>query len=141
MTDRIGPSRGDRRRNARKARLRGLIPRDYAIVGVDLADKKQVFAVCDHDGGVHGRRSVNRRAWQLDGTPQWAGAAATASGFAGLVVACEPTGHRWRVMLDQCDALGLTMVCVPPMLVHRDREREDLTSDRSDAKDAVLIAG
>lgn len=110
-------------------------------MGVDLADKKQVFAVCDHDGAVHGRRSVNRRAWQLDETLQWAQATAAGSRFAGLVVACEPTGHRWRVMLDQCDALGLTMVCVPPLLVHREREREDLTPDRSDAKDAVLIAG
>jgi len=141
MTHRIGPSRGDRRRNARKARLRGLIPREFAIVGVDLADRKQVFAVCDHDGGVHGRRSVNKRAWQLDETLRWAKAAAVEAGFAGVVVACEPTGHRWRVMLDQCDELGLTMVCAPPMLVHREREREDLTPDRSDAKDAVVIAG
>ncbi|MQB02207.1 MAG: transposase, partial [Actinobacteria bacterium] len=51
------------------------------------------------------------------------------------------TGHCWRVMLDQCDALALTMVCVQPLLVHREREREDLTRDRSDPKDAVLIAG
>jgi|SRR5680860_318557 len=141
MSHGIGPSRGDRRRNARKARLRSLVPREYAIVGVDLADEKQVFAVCDHDGGVHGRRSVKARAWQLDESLRWAQATAATAGFSGLVVACEPTGHRWRVMLDQCDALGLTMVCVQPMLVHREREREDLTRDRSDPKDAVLIAG
>jgi transposase len=141
MVHGIGPSRGDRRRNARKARLRSLVPREYAIVGIDLADEKQVFAVCDHDGRVIGRRSVKARAWELTGTLQWAQDVAAAAGFAGLVVACEPTGHRWRVMLDQCDALGLTMVCVQPMLVHREREREDLTRDRSDPKDAVLIAG
>jgi transposase len=141
MVHGIGPSRGDRRRNARKARLRQLVPREYAIVGVDLADEKQVFAVCDHDGRVIGRKSVNKRAWQLTETLVWAREAAASAGFAGLVVACEPTGHRWRTMLDQCDALGLTMVCVQPMLVHREREREDLTRDRSDPKDAVLIAG
>jgi transposase len=56
MAHRIGPSRGDRRRNARKARLRSLMPREYAIVGVDLADEKQVFALCDLDGKVIGRR-------------------------------------------------------------------------------------
>src|SRR5680860_1918158 len=137
MSHGIGPSRGDRRRNARKARLRSLVPREYAIVGVDLADEKQVFAVCDHDGGVHGRRSVKARAWQLDESLRWAQATAATAGFSGLVVACEPTGHRWRVMLDQCDALGLTMVCVQPMLVHREREREDLTRDRSAPQDAA----
>lgn len=141
MSHRIGPSRGDRRRNARKARLRRLVPREYAIVGVDLADAKQVFAVCDHDGQVLGRRSVQRRAWELSDTLGWAQRTAVSAGFAGLVVACEPTGHRWRVMLDQCDALDLTMVCTQPLLVHREREREDLTRDRSDPKDAVLIAG
>lgn len=141
MAHRIGPSRGDRRRNARKGRLRSLVPRDYAIVGVDLADAKQVFAVCDHDGQVLGRRSVQRRAWELSDTLRWAQTTASAAGFAGLVVACEPTGHRWRVMLDQCDELDLTMVCTQPLLVHREREREDLTRDRSDPKDAVLIAG
>jgi transposase len=141
MVHGIGPSRGDRRRNARKARLRQLVPREYAIVGVDLADEKQVFAVCDHDGKVVGRRSVTKRAWQLTDTLVWAREAAAAAGFAGLVVACEPTGHRWRTMLDQCDALELTMVCTQPLLVHREREREDLTRDRSDPKDAVLIAG
>lgn len=141
MAHRIGPSRGDRRRNARKARLRSLVPREYAIVGVDLADEKQVFAVCDHDGQVLGRRSVRRRAWELSDTLRWAQGTAALAGFAGLVVACEPTGHRWRVMLDQCDELDLTMVCTQPLLVHREREREDLTRDRSDAKDAVLIAG
>jgi len=141
MTHPIGPSRGDRRRNARKARLRSLVPREYAIVGVDLADHKQVFAVCDHDGQVLGRRSVKARAWELVDTLRWAQGTAAAAGFAGLVVACEPTGHRWRGVLDQCDALALTMVCVQPLLVHREREREDLTHDRSDPKDAVLIAG
>ncbi|MQB01662.1 MAG: hypothetical protein GEU78_15465 [Actinobacteria bacterium] len=69
MVHRIGPSRGDRRRNARKARLRSLLPREYAIVGVDLADEKQVFAVCDHDGQVVGRRSVNKRECQLHLAP------------------------------------------------------------------------
>lgn len=141
MVHRIGPSRGDRRRNARKARLRSLVPREYAIVGVDLADDKQAFAVCNHDGQVLGRRSVQRRAWELSDTLQWAQGTASAAGVAGLVVACEPTGHRWRVMLDQCDELDLTMVCTQPLLVHREREREDLTRDRSDPKDAVLIAG
>jgi transposase len=36
-----GLSRGDKRRNARLARLRELVPVDNAILGIDLADVKQ----------------------------------------------------------------------------------------------------
>jgi transposase len=108
---------------------------------VDLADGKQVFAVCDHDGGVYARKVVKRRAWELTEALRWAQRTVLEAGFARAVVACEPTGHRWRSVLDQCDGLGLTLVCTQPMLVHRERERDDLTRDRSDAKDAVLIAG
>ena len=38
MSDRTGLSGGDRNRNARLARLRGLLPLENAIVGIDLAD-------------------------------------------------------------------------------------------------------
>jgi len=37
-----GVSRGDRNRNARLDRLRALVPVENAIVGIDLADKKQM---------------------------------------------------------------------------------------------------
>lgn len=111
------------------------------MVGLDLADQVQVLAVCDHDGAVYARKTVKRRAWQLGGALAWAQQAALDAGFAGAVIACEPTGHRWRVVLDQCDELELSLVCVSPMLVNRERERDDLTRDRSDARDAVLIAG
>jgi Transposase len=65
---------------------------------------------------------------------------AHAAGFASVTVACEPTAHRWRV-LDQLAAWrGLPLVCVQPLLVWRAREAEDLTWDKSDPKDAMLIA-
>jgi hypothetical protein len=38
-------TRGDRRRNARREWLRGLLPRDGAVVGIDLGDEKQAVAV------------------------------------------------------------------------------------------------
>jgi Transposase len=70
-----------------------------------------------------------------------AGAAGAAgAGFASVTVACEPTGHRWRVLDQLAAERGLALVCVQPLLVYRSREGEDLTRDRSDPKDAVLIA-
>jgi hypothetical protein len=45
-----GVSRGDRNRNARLARLRVLVPVTNAIVGIDLADRKQMVVVTDRVG-------------------------------------------------------------------------------------------
>src|SRR5262245_20361771 len=56
-----GVSRGDRNRNARLARLRGLVPVTNAIVGIDLADSKQMVVVTDHDSGVLARRTFRCR--------------------------------------------------------------------------------
>jgi transposase len=57
-----------------------------------------------------------------------------------VTVACEPTGHRWRVLDQLAAQRGLALVCVQPLLVYRAREGEDLTFDKSDPKDAVIIA-
>ena len=140
MSDRSGLSRGDRNRNARLARLRQLLPFDHAIVGTGLADDKQAAVVTDHDSRVIARRRVNARAWELGELLDWASGKASAAGFASVTVACEPTGHRWRVLDQLAAARGLALVCVQPLLVYRSREGEDLTRDKSDPKDAVLIA-
>jgi transposase len=98
VSNRNGVSRGDRNRNARLARLRELVPVDNAIVGIDLADRKQMVVVCDHDSKVLARRTFRCRAWDLGRALDWAGDRARTKGFAGVTVACEPTGHRWRVL-------------------------------------------
>lgn len=57
-----------------------------------------------------------------------------------MTLACEPTGHRWKVVDELAAAAGIVLVCVQPLLVHRAREAEDFTRDKSDDKDALLIA-
>ena len=57
-----------------------------------------------------------------------------------MTVACEPTGHRWRVLGQLAAERGMSFVCVQPMLSAYARRTEDLTSDKTDDKDAVLIA-
>lgn len=133
-------TRGDRRRNERLSRLRSLVRRDYAIVAVDLASAKQAAAVTDHDSVVLGRRMFTGDAWVIDEVLDWAEPIAAEAGFAGVVLGCEPTGHRWKPLLDRARARGIELVCVNPMLVHRGREEEDFTRDRSDFKDATIIA-
>jgi transposase len=140
MTHGSGVSRGDRNRNARLARLRELVPLTNAIVAVDLADRKQMVVVTDHDSKVLARRTFRCRAWDLGTALDWAVQRATAKGWAGVTVACEPTGHRWRVLGQLAADRGMPFVCVQPMVTSWARRAEDLTFDKTDDKDAVLIA-
>ena len=140
MTNGNGVSRGDRNRNARLARLRELVPLNHAIVGIDLADKKQMVVVTDHDSKVLARKTFRCRAWDLGIALDWAAGRAAAKGWAGVTVACEPTGHRWRVLGQLVAERAMPFVCVQPMQTSWARRSEDLTFDKTDDKDAVLIA-
>ncbi|WP_343577830.1 IS110 family transposase [Mycobacterium sp.] len=140
MTQGSELSRGDKRRNQQLARLRELVPARNAVLGIDLADVKQALVVCDHDSRVLARRRVRAKAWQLGPALQWARRVARQCGFDDVTVGCEPTGHRWRVLDQLATQQGLALVCVQPLLVGRARESEDYTRDKSDDKDAVLIA-
>lgn len=133
-------SRGDNRRNERLKRLRAVIPHTHAVLALDLADDKQVFALTDHDSRVLARRTVRCRPWQLAEAISWGKVQAIAAGFTGVTLACEPTGHRWKVVDELARAAGIDLVCVQPLLVSRAREAEDFTRDKSDDKDALLIA-
>lgn len=135
-----GLSRGDRCRNARLARLRELVPVENAIVGIDLADEKQAIVLTDHDSRVLARTRVKAKAWRLGPVLDWARKAAHERGFADVTVGCEPTGHRWRVLDQLAAQRDMTLVCVQPLLTGRAREAEDYTRDKTDDKDAVLIA-
>jgi transposase len=140
MTNGNGVSRGDRNRNARLARLRELVPLENAIVGIDLADKKQMVVVTDHDSKVLARRTFRCRAWDLGVALDWVSQRAAAKGFAGVTVSCEPTGHRWRVLGQLAADRSMPFVCVQPMQTSWARRSEDLTFDKTDDKDAILIA-
>ncbi len=140
MGNASGISRGDRNRNARLARLRVLVRTENAIVGIDLADRKQMVVVTDHDSRVLARRTFRCRAWDLGVALDWAAQRAAAKGWAGATVACEPTGHRWRVLSQLAAVRGMPFVCVQPLQMSWARRSEDLTVDKTDDKDAVLIA-
>jgi transposase len=135
-----GVSRGDRNRNARLERLRALVPLGNAIVGIDLADAKQMVVVTDHDSKVLARKTYRCRAWELGAALDWAAGRAAARGFAGVTVSCEPTGHRWRVLAQLAADRSMPFVCVQSAVSSWSRRVEDLTEDKTDEKDAVLIA-
>jgi transposase len=133
-------SRGDRRRNEKLARLRSIITRETAVLAFDLADDKQVCVLSDPDSRVLARRTWRVKAWQLGEAVAWGAARAAEAGYESVVVACEPTGHRWRVLDLTAAEAGVALVCVQPLLVARAREAEDFTRNKNDNTDATIIA-
>ena len=136
-----GATRGDRRRNARRERLRGLLPRDGAVIGIDLGDEKQAVAVVDHDVRVLARKTARVKAFRLGEALDWAVAQARAKGFSRVTVACEPTGARWLQVQRLCAERGLPLVCIQPLVSHIARQQQDYTTHKSDEAGCVLIAG
>jgi len=120
--------------------LRVLVPAQFAVAGLDLGEKKQALAVTGADGLVLARRSPRAGVHELGPLLDWALAQARAAGYGGLSVACEPTGSGWMAVQDLCAARGLPFVCVQPLVSHLAREQEDLTGDKTDEGDCVLIA-
>jgi transposase len=135
-----GLTRGDVRRNARKAALRALVPASYAVVGVDLGERKQALAVTGEDNRVLARRSPRTGVHGLGEHLDWAREKALAAGYGGVTVACEPTGSRWMAVQELCRSRGLPLVCVQPLVSYVAREQQDLTGDKADEPDSELIA-
>ena len=135
-----GTTRGDRRRNARRERLRAMLPRGGAVVGIDLAEDKQAIAVVDHDVRVLARKTVRVKAFRLGEALDWAVAQARGKGFDRVTVACEPTGPRWLQVQRLCAERGLPLVCIQPLVWHIAREQQDFTTHKTGESDCVMIA-
>ncbi|MEV4313323.1 hypothetical protein [Actinocrispum sp. NPDC049592] len=97
------------------------------IIRIDLADTKQMVVVTDHDSKVLARNTFRCRAWDLGAALDGAVHRAAAKGFAGAMVACEPTGYRWRVLGQLSADRGVPFVCVQSMVTSWSRRTEDLT--------------
>jgi transposase len=134
-----GLTRGDRRRNQEIAALREVVRRDHAILAIDLGEDKQVAALMDHDNVVLARKVTRAKAHNLGSLLVWAGQHAAKHGFVGVTVGCEPTGHRWKAVMGLADGAGMGFVCVQSLAVHRAREGDDYTLDKTDHRDTVLI--
>ena len=132
-------TRGDRNRNRKIGALREVVRADRGVLAVDLGEDKQVAVVIGHDGRVLGRKVVKAKAHQLAGLLEWGAERAVKAGFAGLTVACEPTGHRWKALMGLADSAGHGFACVQSLAVARAREGDDYTRDKTDHRDAYLI--
>ena len=135
-----GTTRGDRRRNEKRAMLRGLVPRHCAVIGIDLGEDKQALVVINHDLRVLARKTAQVKAFQLGEALDWAVAQARLAGFRRVAVACEPTGSRWLQVQRLCRERGLVLVCIQPLVSHIARQQQDFTTHKTDESDCVMIA-
>ncbi|HXS64409.1 MAG TPA: transposase, partial [Streptosporangiaceae bacterium] len=117
-----------------------MLPRDGAVIGIDLAEEKQALAVVDHDVRVVARKTVRVKAFRLGPALDWAAGMARARGFTAVTVACEPTGSRWLQVQRLCAERGLPLVCIQPLVSHIAREQQDFTRHKTDESDCVMIA-
>lgn len=117
-----------------------MVARDGAVIGIELGEDRQMVVLVDPDSRVLARRSFAGKAHQLGEVLDWAVGQAAGEGFTTVTVACEPTGPRWMQVQFLACLRSVAMVCVQPLATHLARESEDYTRDKSDYKDAVLIA-
>ncbi len=134
-------TRGMRRQSMKLARRRERLSADALIAGVDLAKKESVV--------VFVRASDRARVDRLRVTTDRAGIErlvargqelARTHGTGPLVIAMEPTSHFWKPVARAAEAAGVDYVLVQGFVVATGRELDDLTRDKTDVRDAVLIA-
>jgi transposase len=116
-----------------------VVPFSNLVLGVDLGEKKQALVLADRDGRALWRRSPQVRAHELGPFLDAAAARSAQAGFAGVTVACEPTGSRWMVVQELAAQRGMPLVCVQPLVSHIAREQQDLTGDKTDEGDCGLV--
>jgi transposase len=130
-----------RRQSMKLARRRERLPADALIAGVDLAKKESVVVfVRAADRARVGRMRVTTDREGTDRLVARGRELVAEQGAGPLVIAMEPTSHFWKPVARAAEAAGVGYVLVQGMLVAKSRELDDLTRDKTDARDAVLIA-
>jgi transposase len=134
-------TRGMRRQSMKLARRRERLPADALIAGVDLAKKESVVVfVRAADRARLGRLRVTTDRSGTERLVARGRELALAHGMGPLVIAMEPTSHFWKPVARAAEDAGVGYVLVQGLVVARARELDDLTRDKTDARDAVLIA-
>jgi len=132
-------TRGTRHKQARKERRSKRIPKDALIIGVDLARENQAICFMHHEK-VLGRISCQLAPMQFETIFEAADSVCQKHHLTQQVWAMEPTGHYWMLLAEQCERHGRDYVLIHPLSVARQRETENFNREKSDPRDAELIA-
>jgi transposase len=134
-------TRGMRRRTAKLARRSEIVSRETLVAGIDIAKRQSLVVFVRVSDKA--RLGTMRMPTDGDGVARLAGRGrllAAEHGCARLVLAMETTGHYWKILARSAERLGLRYVTVRSFVVARARELDDLTRDKTDQRDAGLIA-
>jgi transposase len=134
-------TRGMQRRTAKLTRRSELVNRQTLVVGIDIA-KRESLAVF-----VRAADKARLGALKIPTTAEGVLQIAAHSRqlrdrheLGTVVLAMETTGHYWKILARTAERLGLRYVTVQSFVVARAREFDDLTRDKTDQRDAGLIA-
>jgi transposase len=134
-------TRGMRRRSEKQARRRERLPADALIAGVDLAKKESIVVfVRASDRARVGKLQVSTDRAGIERLIARARELVAEQGTGALVIAMEPTSHFWKPVARAAETLGIGYVLVQGFVVAHARELDDLTRDKTDSRDATLIA-
>ena len=134
-------TRGMQRRTAKLARRSEIVTSETLIAGVDLAKKESVVVfVRASDKARLGHIRISTDEPGLRELLRQADSLLGAHGLSRLVVAMEATGNLWKIAARACTNLEIAYVIVQSFVLSRAREFDDLTRDKTDRRDAGLIA-
>ena len=132
-------TRGLRRQQAKLRRRRETVPPGALVVGIDLARERQAISFVLGDE-VLGRRRLSCAPHELAQVLDEAQRLSEGRGTRGIIVAFEPAGHYWCLAAEAFERAAAPYVLVQPISVKRAREESRYTPEKTDPRDAELIA-
>ena len=134
-------TRGMRRRSAKLERRARLVTSDTLIAGIDLAEKESmVMFVRARDKVRLGRLRIPTTAAGVRTLARRAGDLQQRHQLPCLVLGMEPCSQYWKILAKGAIGIGLPYAVVQSFVVAHARELDDLTRDKTDPRDAALIA-
>ena len=130
-----------KRRSAKLARRSELVTRDTLVVALDLAKSQSVVMLvrASDKARLGTMRIPTSRAGVVD-LVRRARRLQERHRLPWLLLAMEATSHFWKVVAKSADELAVPYVIVQSFALVRAREFDDLTRDKTDQRDAGLIA-
>jgi transposase len=134
-------TRGMQRRTAKLARRSQIVNSRTLVAGIDIAKRESVVVfVRAADKARLGKLRIPTTAEGVLELANRGRRMLEQFDLEQVVLAMETTGHYWKILARTAERLGLRYVTVQSFVVARAREFDDLTRDKTDQRDAGLIA-
>ena len=123
-----------------KAKYDGRIKSDIVVVGIDVAKRRHVAAIRLPNGSIKKPFSFENNRQGFERLIHLVGRARFEGGVRGTLFALEATGHYGHALQHYLLAGGRSVVGVNPAHTKRVKELLDGSPEKSDTKDAIIIA-